>query len=321
MDQLNKSSERIGIDNRDLELQLVLERTKISEIKPEIEEWKKEKKALKQELDLLSTQKIAIAETATQDKKDSKVQLEKDLGDVVHEEIDEKDKATKSKDTYRQELREKIEKFTAQEAELQQRLDDREDKLSVRGKKRNDALKELNKVKKSSKPKLENFEKEIGTLDRKLVSLESKMVLKHKELLNQRDEKKTLQEQAVKLEKTIASSKKDIVFNQDEIPALEEEIREQKLKLAGFYDVPTHEANTLKKEIKRLESKLDAARASILISKDAIKSSGNKLKQPMTTGRRLPSSMSSWKSGRRPRRLRARPVNLCHGVLAIRATL
>jgi len=278
MDQLNKSSERIGIDNRDLELQLVLERTKISEIKPEIEEWKKEKKALKQELDLLSTQKIAIAETATQDKKDSKVQLEKDLGDVVHEEIDEKDKATKSKDTYRQELREKIEKFTAQEAELQQRLDDREDKLSVRGKKRNDALKELNKVKKSSKPKLENFEKEIGTLDRKLVSLESKMVLKHKELLNQRDEKKTLQEQAVKLEKTIASSKKDIVFNQDEIPALEEEIREQKLKLAGFYDVPTHEANTLKKEIKRLESKLDAARASILISKDAIKSSGDKMK-------------------------------------------
>ena len=43
MDQLNKSSERIGIDNRDLELQLVLERTKISEIKPEIEEWKKER--------------------------------------------------------------------------------------------------------------------------------------------------------------------------------------------------------------------------------------------------------------------------------------
>ena len=98
MDQLNKSSERIGIDNRDLELQLVLERTKISEIKPEIEEWKKEKKALKQELDLLSTQKIAIAETATQDKKDSKEQLEKDLGDVIHEELDEKDQAAKSKD-------------------------------------------------------------------------------------------------------------------------------------------------------------------------------------------------------------------------------
>ena len=116
MDQLNNSSERIGIDNRDLELQLVLERTKISEIKPEIEEWKKEKKALKQELDLLSTQKIAIAETATQDKKDSKVQLEKDLGDVAHEETNEKDQAAKSKDVYRQEIREKIEKFTAQEA-------------------------------------------------------------------------------------------------------------------------------------------------------------------------------------------------------------
>ena len=64
MDQLNKSSERIGTDNRDLELQLVLERTKISELKPEIEEWKREKRALRQELDLLSTQKIAIAETA-----------------------------------------------------------------------------------------------------------------------------------------------------------------------------------------------------------------------------------------------------------------
>ena len=46
-------------------------------------------------------QKIAIEETATQDKKDSKVQLEKDLGDVVHEEVDEKDKAEKSKDTVR----------------------------------------------------------------------------------------------------------------------------------------------------------------------------------------------------------------------------
>jgi len=278
MDQLNKSSERIGTDNRDLELQLVLERTKISEIKPEIEEWKREKKALRQELDLLSTQKIVIAETAIQGKKDSKVQLEKDLGDVVQEETNEKDQAAKSKDTYRQELREKIEKFTAQEAELRQRLDDREDKLTVRGKKRNKALKELNKVKKSSKPKLANFEKETSTLDRKLVSLESKMVLKHKELLTQRDEKKSLKEQAAKLEETIASSKKDIVFNQDEIPALEEEIREQKLKLAGFYDVPTHEANTLKKEIKRLESKLQAARASILISKDAIKSSGDEIK-------------------------------------------
>ena len=83
-------------------------------------------------------------------------------------------------------------------------------------------------------------------MDRKLVSLESKMVLKHKALLDQRDEKKSLQEQVAKFEETIASSKKDIVFNEDEIPGLEEEIREQKLKLAGFYDVPTHEANTLK---------------------------------------------------------------------------
>ena len=83
MEQFNKSSERIETDNRELELQLVLERTKISELKPEIEEWKREKKALQQELDLLSTQKIAIAETATQNKKDSKVQLEKDLADAV----------------------------------------------------------------------------------------------------------------------------------------------------------------------------------------------------------------------------------------------
>ena len=118
MDQLNKSSERIETDNRDLELQLVLERTKTSELKPEIEEWKKEKKALQQELDLLSKQKIAIAETATQDKADSKVQLEKDLSNVAQEESNEKALATKSKDSYRQELREKIEKFTTQEAEL-----------------------------------------------------------------------------------------------------------------------------------------------------------------------------------------------------------
>ena len=51
IEQLNKSSERIETDNRELELQLVLERTKISELKPEIEEWKREKKALQQELD------------------------------------------------------------------------------------------------------------------------------------------------------------------------------------------------------------------------------------------------------------------------------
>ena len=60
--------------------------------------------------------------------------------------------------------------------------------------------------------------------------------------------------------------------------AARKKVREQKLKLAGFYDVPTHEANTLKEEIKRIESKLEAARASILISKDAIKSSGDKMK-------------------------------------------
>ncbi|MFL3045376.1 MAG: helix-turn-helix domain-containing protein [Candidatus Neomarinimicrobiota bacterium] len=277
MEQLNKSSEQKETDNRELELQLVLQRTKTSELKPEIEEWKKEKKALQQELDLLSTQKIAIAETASQNKKDSKVQLEKDISDVEREETSKKDQAAKSKDNYRRELREKIEKFTAQETELRQRLDDREDKLAVRGKKRNEALKELNKVKKSSKPKLGNFEKEISALDRKLVSLESKMVLKRKALLTQRDEKKSLQEQVSKFEETITSSKKDIVFNKDEIPGLEEEIREQKLKLAGFYDVPTHEANALKEQIKRLESKLQATRASILISKDTIKSSGDKM--------------------------------------------
>ena len=278
IEQFNKSSERVETDNRELELQLVLGRTKISELKPEIEEWKKEKKALQQELDLLSKQKIAIAETAIQDKENFKAQLEKDLSDVVQEETDEKDQAAKSKDTYRQELREKIEKFIAQDAELQQRLDDREEKLAVRGKKRNEALKELNKVKKFSKPKLANFEKEISKLDKQLVSLESKMILKHKELLAQRNEKKSLQDQVAKLEETIASSKKDIVFNEDEIPGLEDEIREQKLKLAGFYDVPTHEANTLKEEIRRLESKLQADRAGILISKDAIKTSGDKTK-------------------------------------------
>jgi chromosome segregation ATPase len=107
IEQFNKSSERVETDNRELELQLVLGRTKISELKPEIEEWKKEKKALQQELDLLSKQKIAIAETAIQDKENFKAQLEKDLSDVVQEETDEKDQAAKSKDTYRQELREK----------------------------------------------------------------------------------------------------------------------------------------------------------------------------------------------------------------------
>ena len=52
IDQLHKSSERIESDNRELELQIVLERTRVSELKPEIEEWKKEKRALQKELDL-----------------------------------------------------------------------------------------------------------------------------------------------------------------------------------------------------------------------------------------------------------------------------
>ncbi len=81
-----------------------------------------------------------------------------------------------------------------------------------------------------------------------------------------RDQKQSLQEQLSKLDSSISTNKKDIVFNTDEIPQLEEEIREQKLKLAGFYDVPTHEANALKEEIKKLETKLQAARTSILIA-------------------------------------------------------
>ena len=94
-----------------------------------------------------------------------------------------------------------------------------------------------------------------------------------------RDEKKSIQEQLSKLDTSISSSKKDIVFNSDEIPELEEEIREQKLKLAGFYDVPTHEANALKEEINKLETKLQATRTSILISKDSIQLSGDTLKK------------------------------------------
>ena len=88
-----------------------------------------------------------------------------------------------------------------------------------------------------------------------------------------------MQEQLSQLDTSISSNKKDIVFNSDEIPQLEEQIREQKLKLAGFYDVPTHEANALKEEIRKLETKLQAARTSILISKDSIQLSGDSLKK------------------------------------------
>ena len=66
INQLKNSSERIDSDNRELELQIVLERTRISELKPEINEWSKEKKSLQRELDLLAKQKISYAETANQ---------------------------------------------------------------------------------------------------------------------------------------------------------------------------------------------------------------------------------------------------------------
>jgi len=279
IDQLHKSSERIESDNRELELQIVLERTRVSELKPEIEEWKKEKRALQKELDLISKQKISYAETANQNKEESKEQLNADLDNNEKDIFNQKEQSERSNNAYRRELNEKLEKFTIQEIELKKRLEERRDKLTTLNKKRNQALKELNKVKKSAKPKLTSFEKEIVSLDKQLVSLESKMSLKHKELVSVRDEKKSIQEQLSKLDTSISSSKKDIVFNSDEIPELEEEIREQKLKLAGFYDVPTHEANALKEEINKLETKLQATRTSILISKDSIQLSGDTLKK------------------------------------------
>ena len=279
IDQLHNSSERIESDNRELELQIVLERTKISELKPEIEEWKKEKRSLQKELDLISKQKTSYAETASQNKVDAKEQCDADLASNELDVFKQKEQSESNNNGYRQELNEKLEKFTIQEMDLKKRLEERRDRLSVLNKKRNQALKELNKVKKSAKPKLANFEKEITSLDKQLVSLESKMSLKHKELLSLRDDKKTMQEQLSQLDTSISSNKKDIVFNSDEIPQLEEQIREQKLKLAGFYDVPTHEANALKEEIRKLETKLQAARTSILISKDSIQLSGDSLKK------------------------------------------
>jgi len=50
------------------------------------------------------------------------------------------------------------------------------------------------------------FEKEITSLDKQLVSLESKMSLKHKELLSLRDDKKTMQEQLSQLDTSISSN-------------------------------------------------------------------------------------------------------------------
>ena len=82
IDQLHNSSERIESDNRELELQIVLERTKISELKPEIEEWKKEKRSLQKELDLISKQKTSYAETASQNKVDAKDKCDADLASL-----------------------------------------------------------------------------------------------------------------------------------------------------------------------------------------------------------------------------------------------
>ena len=279
INQLKNSSERIDSDNRELELQIVLERTRISELKPEINEWSKEKKSLQRELDLLAKQKISYAETANQNKVETKELQNSDLAENEKEIFNQKEWAERANNEYRIELKDKLEKLTIQEMDLKKRLGERKDKLTTLNKKRNEAHKELNKVKKSAKPKLEKFEKEIVSLDKQLVSLESKISLKHKELVAMRDQKQSLQEQLSKLDSSISTNKKDIVFNTDEIPQLEEEIREQKLKLAGFYDVPTHEANALKEEIKKLETKLQAARTSILISKDSIQLSGETLKK------------------------------------------
>ena len=279
IDQLNKSSERIDTDNRELELQIVLERTRISELKPEINEWTKEKRSLKDELGLISKQKISYAETANKNKEETKELLSTELANNQKEIFKHKEESDRNNNDYRIELKGKLEKLTIQEMELNKRLGDRKDKLTVLNKKRNQANNELNKVKKSSKPKLANFEKEIVSLDKQIVSLESKMSLKHKELVSLRDSKQSMQEQLSKLDSSISSNKKDIVFNSDEIPQLEEELREQKLKLAGFYDVPTHEANALKEEIKKLETKLQATRTSILISKDSIQLSGETVKK------------------------------------------
>jgi chromosome segregation ATPase/DNA-binding transcriptional ArsR family regulator len=279
IDQLNNSSERIESDNRELELQIVLERTRISELKPEINEWTKEKRSLQKELDLISKQKISYAETTNKNKVETKEKLSTELANNAQDIFNHKEQCEKNSSGYRHELNEKLEKFIIQEMELKQRLGDRQDKLIALNKKRNQAQGELNKIKKSAKPKLANFEKEIVSLDKQLVSLESKISLKHKELVSLRDDKQSIQEQLSKIDSSMSSSKKDIVFNSDEIPQLEEEIREQKLKLAGFYDVPTYEANALKEEIRKLETKLQATRTSILISKDSIQLSGDTVKK------------------------------------------
>ena len=59
----------------------------------------------------------------------------------------QKEQSESNNNGYRQELNEKLEKFTIQEMDLKNRLEERKDRLSVLSKKRNQALKELNKVK------------------------------------------------------------------------------------------------------------------------------------------------------------------------------
>ena len=200
INQLKNSSERIDSDNRELELQIVLERTRISELKPEINEWSKEKKSLQRELDLLAKQKISYAETANQNKVETKELQNSDLAENEKEIFNQKEGAERANNDYRIELKDKLEKLTIQEMDLKKRLGERKDKLTTLNKKRNEAHKELNKVKKSAKPKLEKFEKEIVSLDKQLVSLESKISLKHKELVAMRDQKQSLQEQLSKLD-------------------------------------------------------------------------------------------------------------------------
>ena len=111
IDQLNNSSERIESDNRELELQIVLERTRISELKPEINEWAKEKRSLQKELDLISKQKISYAEAANQEKMEAKELLGAELANNAQDIFNHKEQSEKNSSGYRHELNEKLEKF------------------------------------------------------------------------------------------------------------------------------------------------------------------------------------------------------------------
>ena len=135
INQLKNSSERIDSDNRELELQIVLERTRISELKPEINEWSKEKKSLQRELDLLAKQKISYAETANQNKVETKELQNSDLAENEKEIFNQKEGAERANNEYRIELKDKLEKLTIQEMDLKKRLGERKDKLTTLNKK------------------------------------------------------------------------------------------------------------------------------------------------------------------------------------------